>query len=193
MGFDLTGVNPKDAIYKKPNYKIYKTNQDKYFEELSRFQNQKGAYFRNNVWWWRPLAEYVITFTKVINKKDNDKWHCNDCHLVDNSHAEQIANQLDHLIKSGHTLKYEKMYEKKRRKAEKYNEVVEKCLESFLNLIKYQTGDKNIVPLNFDKDDKLIWDKIWDKKMFNASYPFSVENVKNFADFCRNSGGFTIG
>ena len=49
------------------------------------------------------------------------------------------------------------------------------------------------MPLNFDKEDKLIWDKIWDKKMFNASYPFSVENVKNFADFCRNSGGFTIG
>ena len=35
----------------------------------------------------------------------------NDCSEVDEHHATQIANQLDHLIKSGHTKKYEKTYE----------------------------------------------------------------------------------
>ena len=39
MGFDLSGLNPK---------------------------NETGEYFRNNVWWWRPLAQYVLDETKVI-------------------------------------------------------------------------------------------------------------------------------
>ena len=27
---------------------------------------ERGAYFRNNVWWWRPLADYCITVAPDI-------------------------------------------------------------------------------------------------------------------------------
>ena len=30
-------------------------------------ENSEGEYFRNNVWWWRRLADYVCEHTKVIN------------------------------------------------------------------------------------------------------------------------------
>ena len=41
------------------------------------------------------------------------------------------------------------------------------------------------------KNEKL--EKSDDKdERFMASYPFSVENVKNFANFCLESGGFEI-
>ena len=193
MGFDLTGINPKNAKYKQPNHKTYETDQDKYFDELEKYQNQKGACFRNNVWWWRPLADYVIKFTKVVSEKDEKFWHTNDSHLVDEDHAEQIAKQLDHLIKSGHTSKFAKFYEKRRKGLVKHNELVEKCLDSFEKLIKYQACKDDLIPRDFSTQDKLMWDKLWDKKQNDASYPFSVENVKRFSEFCKNSGGFTIG
>ena len=57
MGFDLTGLNPKKAKYKSPSNDLYEQDKDKFFKELEKYQNQKGTYFRNNVWWWRPLAQ----------------------------------------------------------------------------------------------------------------------------------------
>ena len=30
----------------------------------------KGEYFRNNVWWWRPLAQYIIDHTNCVNEDD---------------------------------------------------------------------------------------------------------------------------
>ena len=51
---------------------------------------------------------------------------------------------------------------------------------------------KEIAPKDFPKADKERWDEIWNKRKWSASYPFSVENVKEFAEFCRFSGGFKI-
>jgi hypothetical protein len=31
------------------------------------------------------------------------------------------------------------------------------------------------------------------KKILMVIIPFSVDNVKKFSEFCKNSGGFTIG
>ena len=42
------------------------------------------------------------------------------------------------------------------------------------------------------KEDHDEWERIYHKRKWNASYPFSVENVKEFAEFCRFSGGFKI-
>jgi len=38
MGFDIYGSSPK---------------------------SEKGKYFRNSVWWWRPLAEFVLEHCDV--------------------------------------------------------------------------------------------------------------------------------
>jgi hypothetical protein len=118
MGFDLYGMNPYNpnkAIKPELDWDSQPTREetDKYFKEKSKYQQEVvGDYFRNNVWWWRPLASYVIKFTGCIDESD------------------QVAK------------------------------------------------------------DK--WDDIWNSRKWNASYPFSVENVKEFAEFCRFSGGFKI-
>jgi hypothetical protein len=31
-------------------------------------RSEKGEYFRNNVWWWRPLAEYVLETVEMPRK-----------------------------------------------------------------------------------------------------------------------------
>ena len=54
------------------------------------------------------------------------------------------------------------------------------------------TGDKDITPANYPEIQNKEWDKLYSQKSWDDSYPFSVENVQDFADFCRHSGGFEI-
>ena len=166
MGFDISGLNPK---------------------------NKKGEYFRNNVWWWRPLAQYVLEETKVIDEKDKEHWHYNDCHEVSKEQAEQIAKQLDYLIKSGNCKEFALAWELRRKKLEKHNEQVEKELEKHCEEVKTRLNDIGLAPKDFPKEDHDKWEEIYKKKNTDSYYPFNVENVKEFSIFCKNSGGFTIG
>ena len=166
MGFDISGLNPK---------------------------NEKGEYFRNNVWYWRPLAEYVLKETKVIDEEEQKHWHYNDCHEVTKEQAEQISKQLDHLVKSGHCREFALAWERRRKKIEKHNDQVEKELAEFEREVCFKLDKKNLAPMEFPKKDKEIWDKIYHKTNHDGSYPFTEENVKEFSEFCKNSGGFTIG
>jgi len=198
MGFDITGLNPKNIEINKPKrpdnlFKLSQKEQDKYFEKRELYLNQSGVYFRNNVWWWRPLAEYVLKHTKVIPEHEQESWQYNDCTEVSKKKAEMIAQQLDHLIKIGHTKQFKKENEKIRKKIEKHNEKVEKELETFSQSVKKKMKNDNLAPKDFPEEDHKKWEEIYNKRNSSGSYPFSEENVKEFSEFCKNSGGFTIG
>jgi hypothetical protein len=198
MGFDIYGMNPYNpnkAVKPTIDWDSQPTRKetDKYFKEKSKYQEKVvGDYFRNNVWWWRPLANYVIQFTGCIDESDQVAWSENGGHEVDDQTAKQIHNQLKVLIESGHTKKFEDDYEKERLKAEKHNDKVEKELEKFCKSVEKKLGKTNVAPADFPKADHDEWERIYHKRKWNASYPFSVENVKEFAEFCRFSGGFKI-
>jgi hypothetical protein len=87
MGFDLTGLKAK---------------------------SKKGEYFRANVWFWRPLANYVLDVCKVPERM-RTSWYYNDGHIVPESDALRIADILDEQIKEGKVKAYEKLYEKARK------------------------------------------------------------------------------
>ena len=198
MGFDIYGMNPYNpnkAVKPTINWDSQPSRKqaDKYFKEKGKYQEEVvGDYFRNNVWWWRPLADYVIKFTGCIDESDQVAWSENGGHEVDDQTAKQIHNQLQVLIESGHTKKFEDDYEKERLKAEKHNDKVEKELEKFCKSVEKRLGKSNLAPKDFPKKDHDEWERIYHKRKWNASYPFSVENVKEFAEFCRFSGGFKI-
>ena len=198
MGFDLYGMNPhnpKKAIkpkldWDKPTTEAQRTE---HFKKLDEYEKEViGDYFRSNVWWWRPLASYVINYTGCVDEDDAEMWSTNDGHEVDEETAQQIHNQLQVLIESGHTQKFQDDYEKERVKAEKHNDKVEKELKKFCDSVEKKLGKTNLAPNDFPKADKEKWDEIWNKRKWSASYPFSVEHVKEFAEFCRFSGGFKI-
>ena len=198
MGFDITGMNPKNLHIEEPKkpdnlFELSEDMQNKYFEEQDNYTSQSGTYFRNNVWWWRPLADYVLTHTKVIPENEHEHWGYNDCYEVSQLNAEMISQQLDHLIKFGHCKAYEDQFEKNRKIIEKHNDKIEKQLDKFCKSVEKKLGKSNLAPNEFPTEDKKKWDEIYDKKNFNGNYPFSVDNVKEFSDFCKNSGGFTIG
>ena len=193
MGFDLSGLNPKNKKYKSPSNDLYEKDQDKFFEELEKYQSQKGTYFRNNVWWWRPLAHYVLEYTKVIDEDQKECWSYNDHCIIQEEEATQIAKQLKYLINSGHTKKFARDWEARRKKIEKHNEQVEKELEEHCREVCFKLDKKNLAPKDFPKEDHDKWEKIYEKRNSDGSYPFTEENVKEFSEFCKNSGGFTIG
>jgi hypothetical protein len=198
MGFDLYGMNPYNpnkAVKPKMDWNKPTTEAQRkeHFKKLDEYEKEVvGDYFRSNVWWWRPLAHYVIKFTGCIDESDHQYWSENGGHEVDDQTAKQIHNQLQVLIESGHTQKFQDDYEKERLKAEKHNDKVEKELKKFCKSVEKRLGKPNLAPMNFPKADHDEWERIYNKKLWSASYPFSVNHVKEFAQFCRFSGGFKI-
>ena len=201
MGFDLYGVNPKiKEGTKKPKEIDWKNateeEKDEYFKAVDEYENtNKGVYFRNNVWWWRRLADYVMEHTKCVDEADFDKWQHNDGHEVDAETAEQIANQLEYLIKTGHADQYKQEIEKEMQEAKVHNEKVEQMLSELrLEVAKVVGEDKaeKLAPADYPKPLNEKWWEIINQKDYRDNYPFNINNVKEFVEFARNSGGFRI-
>jgi hypothetical protein len=142
-----------------------------------RAKSERGAYFRNNVWWWRPLADYVLSNVEVPDKEAQD-WQYNNGSVVSGETALRIAETLEYLIAQGHTKRHEQEYKKRMAKLPLME--CEICQGTGMrndNLVK---GTCNACG---GKGKVQHWD---------THYPFDVENVKEFARFCRDSGGFRI-
>jgi len=168
MGMDVHGLNP--VIRREPSSvearemlekewtELSEEDLDKYFEAKRQHEEDNpGIYFRNNVWWWRPLWDYVwklcgecdegdnfaLAADRVITREQYEEGHMNSGAEINVHQAELIALRLNHAIKMGWVDKHKKQYE----------------------------ADT--------KDDE-------------HQYPFHEDNVKAFADFCHDSGGFSI-
>ena len=201
MGFDLYGVNPKiKEGTKKPEEIDWKTSteeeKEEYFKAVDEYESiNKGVYFRNNVWWWRRLADYVMEHTKCVDEKDFDKWQHNDGFEVDEETAIQIANQLEHLIKTGHAQKYKQEIDDEIKKAEQHNDKVQKMLDELHSEVAKIVGNEkaeHLAPIDYPEPYHKKWNEIYKQTDYRANYPFSIANVKKFIEFARNSGGFRI-
>ena len=149
MGFDLSGMNPNMSS-PQPELPPFTERTDKHWAEYNEWQDDNcGVYFRNNVWSWRPLWNFVSSVCgSILTEKDIESGSYNDGHKICKTKANRIASRLFKLIRKGDVKAYESAY---RRHQNSLNE-----------------------------DD-------WDR-----SYPFSEDNVREFANFCLNSGGFEI-
>ena len=168
MGMDVYGTNPvirretanveaseilkhvgghfDDDWYEKWNA-LSDKDKNKYSDARQQHEEYNpGIYFRNNVWWWRPLWNYVWKLCEddgVITREQYEEGHNNSGAEINVHQAELIALKLNHAIKMGWVDEHKKQYE----------------------------ADT--------KDDE-------------HQYPFHEDNVKAFADFCHDSGGFSI-
>ena len=64
------------------------------------------SYFRNNVWWWRPLASYVVACCEI----QEEGWFDNRGLEVSARKALQVADTRSALLKAGAVEAYEKQY-----------------------------------------------------------------------------------
>ena len=118
MGFDIYGLDP---------------------------QTEKGHYFRNNVWHWRPLWKLICVHCEdILTEEDIKAGEWNDGYAIVGKKANKICKRLLDKMEEIHA--DIKEYEERRAK----------------------------------------------EKDFNKNYPLTLDNVLDFIEFCRDSGGFTI-
>lgn len=122
--------------------------------------SKKGEYFRNNVWWWRPLWDFVcVHCNDILTEKQQTGGTWNDGTKIGPKMSIRIADRLQEKINDGTATQEEKDIKKMIKEAKKHNKELK------------------------HGDPKYNWDE---------AYPFSMENLKDFIQFCRDSGGFNI-
>lgn len=171
MGMDVIGVNPK---------------------------NEVGSYFRNNVWWWRPLAEFIEKQYPDIY--DNCQyWQSNDGDGLDEADSELLASYIRADLANGKVAKYEKTYNEWL--ASLPREACDLCDCTGIRTDKVGV-EMGMPERELSPENQILlgrthgWcngcDGVGTKESWATSYPFSVENVREFADFLEGCGGFQI-
>jgi len=154
MGMDVYGQNPK---------------------------NKSGEYFRNNVWWWRPLAIYVCNIAPdITNHCEN--WQTNDGDGLNETRSIQLAKKIKKDIASGTASIYEQTYQNRMQDMPD-----EKC--TFCNGTGYR---KNLPGYGGETKPCNGCDGVGQVRPIDTEYPFELSNVKEFANFLENCGGFEI-
>jgi hypothetical protein len=183
MGMDVYGENPI-LISERPTQPDFgvATEEEKteYFNKLEEFERTNvGYYFRNNVWWWRPLWEYVCQVCPdVLSEEDREAGHSNSGYLYDASQAEQIAKILQRELILGKTLEYQKEYEAELEALPQVD--CPHCEATGTRNDQYVQGTCNACHGTGKQDS------------YAKSYPFDIENVQEFQRFVEASGGFRV-
>lgn len=201
MGFDLNGLDPYNPNNLKPPFMdwssqdITEEDKKKYFKASDKFyKDVRGWYFRANVWYWRPIWNFVCSFCdNILSETDMERGNYNDMHKISKTKAKRIAIRLRKRIKDGTAQKYEDNFVERSTKAKKLNAAIQEKLDIISDEAKRVTGDSKLAPIGFPEPYKTQWDDTYAKKSWDNSYPFSVEYLSEFADFCEESGGFEIG
>lgn len=139
--------------------------------------SKDGEYFRNSCWWWRPLWDYVCNVAK-LDDAAHEAGQYNDGFLVDAPTALLIAVILDNEITSGNTQEFEKEY------TDKMNAIPEEECR-----LCHGSGRRTDMVVANGCNGCHGKGK---RPPSSTYYPFSTENVMEFAKFVRNSGGFRI-
>ena len=184
MGFDVYGKNPQ-LVSTKPDID-WDTNpsdeeRDKFFEDLNKFEEDNpGYYFRNNVWYWRPLWSYVCDYIApdILSDEDKKGGEYNDHHHITAIKANYIAEKIADKHASGELQKFADWYKVSQDNLPK--EKCDICDGSGVRNDQYVKGKCNAC------EDGM-------KDSFAKSYPFDIDNVIEFGKFCKASGGFEIG
>ena len=185
MGFDLYGLNPEGNI---PKPVITDWEDKKQTDDFLKYQDETpGSYFRTNVWFWRPLWQYVsVVCEDILTEKDMEKGEYNDGHRISKTKANRIASRLKKLDKDGSTMKYELGYK----------EYLTSLPEEECDICNGQGMRNDEIGKQARKINRAYTCNGCDgkgvKNNFNTHYPFESDVVMRFAEFCKQSGGFEI-
>jgi len=205
MGFDLYGENPVKNEFKHQERwdelssmsyqeREEKEVNDEYFNLMNKYEDvNPGAYFRNNVWWWRPLWSFVCEHCwDLLDDKDMDCGNYNDGHVITKSKAIAIAKRLEDVIETEETKLWIQEHMDNLEQAKRNNKQVEAELQELKKIVEVETDNPDIYPAIYPDKYKKKYDEIYAKRDWASSYPFHKDNVINFIKFAKQSGGFSI-
>jgi len=160
---------------------------------------EQGEYFRNNVWYWRPLWGYCCEVHPDLCGNDADSGFMNDGYGLNEDDATRLGHALLDDIETGRTEQYRLDY--MAQLAELPRTPCPHCGATGIRT--------DAVGIDMGQHEKALspevaslvgrdfgWcngcDGIGTQAHFAHNYPFVVENVKEFAEFLLVSGGFEI-
>jgi len=140
-------------------------------------KNEKGEYFRNNVWWWRPLWSFcVLTYPDVAGKVQDG--HSNSGDGLNSIDSKKLAKLIKQDLDSGNVHKY----------------AVER--QAYLDSLPLKGCEHcNCTGIRDDQYVKGTCNAchgLGEVKDWATQYPFDVQNVVQFQEFLDNCGGFSI-
>lgn len=143
-----------------------------------------GEYFRNNVWWWHPLWDYVLEIAPWVGDCV-EYGHSNDGDGLDGEDSVRLARILTEELNAGRTATYEAGY-----------------MTDLAALPDEECWLCSGTGVRRDKIGKQLgmvergWCNGCDGRgavrPFAGHYPFSAENIVEFRDFLAACGGFEI-
>lgn len=163
-------------------------------------RSKTGEYFRNNVWWWHPLWEYCVTnHPTLIDVNTAEYGHYNSGAGLDAAAARKLGEALLTDIAEGITHRYQEGY---------YASIAaiprETCFCCGGTGIRTDAVGvemhQNVKELDAELALLLGRTHGWCNGCNGeglidppeTSYPFEVRNVREFAEFLLDCGGFEI-
>ena len=143
IGFDLSGVNPQinkpetEYKYYKEDTDIWKTGDEKlrkkYFKEMDEYHEANpGVYFRNNVWWWRPLWDFVCMHCNdFMTDEQATGGSYNDGKEIDQKTAAKIGTKLKILLEDGTVDRWEEHIKERNEELKKSKDEDEQFFGSY--------------------------------------------------------------
>ena len=199
MGMDVYGSNPKiHQGTKKPDrpedlHKASRDVVDKYFKKEQEFEDKNpGVYFRNNCWWWRPLAYFITEHCDWLTTEQKESLQNNSGFEFSHHEAGTIADTLQKKVDDGSAAEREEVNKREMAVAEEWNKGINAQQGAVGEEAKKETGNKNIVPYDYPADLKKKWDDLQKSEDRKAHYPFAERNIKEFIVFLRECGGFQV-
>lgn len=140
--------------------------------------SETGNYFRNNVWWWRPLWDYCLEVSETAREKVGNRGHFNDGAGLDAEDALKLASELEVEVMLGNTAEY--------------------AAARTMHLDRLPLEDCDLCHATGTRNDAIVQgtcNKCGGRgkvPQWETNYPFSLENVQEFIAFLKDSGGFEI-
>ena len=143
--------------------------------------NNEEAYFRNNVWWWHPLAEYCMKQAPAITSACED-WHTNSGFGLNEEECEKLAEILNTELSSGRTQAYAQIREAELKSLPPV--ACDICEGTGKRVPPPAIGAGNVECNGCHGQGR--------KPAWETNYPFSEENVVEWVGFLETCGGFRI-
>jgi hypothetical protein len=161
-------------------------------------KSETGEYFRNNVWWWHPLWDYCLELHGDITGAV-EHGHSNDADGLDADAAHELGMRLLADLESGVTAEYERAWNEHIASLPMHkckwcegtgirtddvgveNGMPTRELEAEISIVVGRTHGYCNSCRGYGKVEHL-----------SASYSFNTDNVREFAKFLVDCGGFEI-
>ena len=200
MGMDVYGSNPKiHKGTKKPERPgnlhegASRAVIDEYFKQSQEFEDKNpGVYFRNNCWWWRPLAYFITEHCDWLTTEQKERLQDNSGFEFSEDEALSIADTLQKKVQDGSAAEREEVNKREMAVAEEWNKGINAQQDELGEIAKKETGNAKIVPYDYPEHIKKKWDDLQASQDRRAHYPFAERNIKEFIKFLRECGGFQV-